>query len=184
MARGEIAGTLAAAVSPLRDNGERLDEEAFEPLLEFYSESGIEGLLVLGTTGEGILLEAPERRRVAELAVGGARDLRIIVHCGAQTTTQTSALAAHAADAGGSQQRRPCPCRSRHVRHDGASGRHTGSVRRNRERIIHGNVATNSDRTESLNNWSDRIAGQQQTIWASPRETSRSLRPACIPFPL
>jgi dihydrodipicolinate synthase/N-acetylneuraminate lyase len=95
-----IRGTLAAGVTPLRDHGQRLDEDAFGPLLEFYAAAGIDGVLVLGTTGEGILLEGRERRRVAELAVAGAGDLRVIVHCGAQTTAETSALAAHAAEVG------------------------------------------------------------------------------------
>jgi dihydrodipicolinate synthase/N-acetylneuraminate lyase len=100
MAAERIAGTLAAAVTPLRDGGERLDEDAFGPLLEFYAASGIEGLLALGTTGEGILLTGAERRRAAELAIAGSGSLRVIVHCGAQTTAETAALAAHAAEAG------------------------------------------------------------------------------------
>ncbi len=100
MHEGRISGTLAAAVTPLRDSGERLDEGAFGPLLEFYAASGIAGILVLGTTGEGILLGQDERRRAAELAVAGGGTLRVIVHCGAQSTAETSALAAHAAQAG------------------------------------------------------------------------------------
>lgn len=100
MVDGRISGTLAAAATPLRDGGARLDEDAFAPLLQFYAGSGLDGLLVLGTTGEGILLSDQERRRVAELAVTGRAGLRVIVHCGAQTTAQTCALAAHAAEAG------------------------------------------------------------------------------------
>jgi dihydrodipicolinate synthase/N-acetylneuraminate lyase len=96
-----ITGTLAAAVTPLRDGGARLDEDAFAPLLEFYAAAGLDGLLVLGTTGEGILLSSEERRRAAELAVAGAApSLKVIVHCGAQTTADTVALAAHAAEIG------------------------------------------------------------------------------------
>jgi dihydrodipicolinate synthase/N-acetylneuraminate lyase len=85
----------------LRDGGSRLDEEALEPLLEFYAQTGLDGLLVLGTTGEGMLLTAAERRRMAELAVGRAgAELAVIVHCGAQTTADTVGLAAHAAEIG------------------------------------------------------------------------------------
>lgn len=87
-------------MTPLREHGERLDEAAFAPLLEFYATAGLDGLLVLGTTGEGIMLEPSERRRAAELTVGGAGRLPVIVHCGAQTTSQTCALAAHAAELG------------------------------------------------------------------------------------
>ena len=100
MSDNRISGTVAAAVTPLRDGGERLDEHGFAALLEFYRASGLDGLLVLGTTGEGILLGQDERRRVAELAVAEAGALRIIVHCGAQSTVATSVLAAHAAEAG------------------------------------------------------------------------------------
>ncbi|MFL5831522.1 MAG: dihydrodipicolinate synthase family protein [Solirubrobacteraceae bacterium] len=96
-----ITGTLAAAVTPLRDGGTRLDEDAFAPLLEFYAAGGLDGLLVLGTTGEGILLSLQERRRAAELSVTAApQGLQVIVHCGSQTTADTSALAAHAAEIG------------------------------------------------------------------------------------
>jgi dihydrodipicolinate synthase/N-acetylneuraminate lyase len=100
MANERISGTLAAAVTPLRDGGAQLDEDAFAPLLAFYGASGLDGLLALGTTGEGIMLEHAERQRAAELMIEGAGALRVIVHCGAQTTAQTSALAAHAAEAG------------------------------------------------------------------------------------
>jgi dihydrodipicolinate synthase/N-acetylneuraminate lyase len=95
-----IRGTLAAAVTPLRDRGERLDEDAFAPLVEFYAAGGVDGLLVLGTTGEGVLLAREERRRAAQLMIGAADGLPVLVHCGAQTTAETSALAADAAEAG------------------------------------------------------------------------------------
>ena len=91
MVKERISGTLAAAVTPLRDAGRRLDEDAFAGLLDFYGASGLDGLLVLGTTGEGILLGDEERRRVAEIAVAGGAGLRVIVHCGAQTTAHTCA---------------------------------------------------------------------------------------------
>lgn len=100
MLEERISGTLAAAVTPLCEAGERLDEDAFAPLLDFYGAGGLDGVLVLGTTGEGILLRPDERRRAAELAVAAAGALAVIVHCGAQTTSETSALSAHAAEAG------------------------------------------------------------------------------------
>src|SRR5438270_5106560 len=78
MAEERIAGTIAAAVTPLRERGERLDEGALEALIDFYRTSGIDGVLVLGTTGEGILLDHDERCRVAEQAAAAARDLRML----------------------------------------------------------------------------------------------------------
>ena len=96
-----LRGTLAAALTPLRDGGEALDEDAFAPYVDFLAAAGLDGILVLGTTGEGVLLAADERRTVAELFLGYARGrLDVAVHCGAQTTRDTAALAAHAAEAG------------------------------------------------------------------------------------
>jgi dihydrodipicolinate synthase/N-acetylneuraminate lyase len=96
-----LKGALAAAVTPLADGGNTLDEDAFDPLVAFLESSGLDGLLALGTTGEGILLSSDERRRAAELFVAARPDeFAIAVHCGAQTTRDTAELAAHAADLG------------------------------------------------------------------------------------
>ena len=96
-----IQGALAAAVTPLRDDGARLDEDAFGPLADFLAGGGLSGLLAMGTTGEGILLAPDERRRVTDLFLGAsAGRLDVAVHCGAQTTTDTVRLAEHAAAAG------------------------------------------------------------------------------------
>ncbi len=101
MVRQVIKGALAAAVTPLRDGGAALDEEAFGPLADFLAAGGLDGILAMGTTGEGILLSPPERRRVAELFVSAfAGRLDVAVHCGAQTTADTVGLAEHAAAAG------------------------------------------------------------------------------------
>jgi dihydrodipicolinate synthase/N-acetylneuraminate lyase len=96
-----LKGALAAAVTPLRDAGEALDEDAFEPYVEYLAAGGLDGILALGTTGEGILLRLEERRRAAELFVDAARDgFQVAVHCGAQTTADTVELATHAAEIG------------------------------------------------------------------------------------
>jgi len=96
-----LKGALAAAITPLRDGGDALDPDAFEPYVDFLGGGGLDGVLALGTTGEGILLRVPERQRVAELYVAAARGrLQVAVNCGAQTTADTAALAAHAAEAG------------------------------------------------------------------------------------
>ena len=101
MRDGALGGTVAAAATPLTDGGAALDGAAFAPLVEFLAAGGVDGLLALGTTGEGILLCPAERRRAAELFLEAARDrIAIAVHCGAQTTEETVALAAHAAGAG------------------------------------------------------------------------------------
>jgi dihydrodipicolinate synthase/N-acetylneuraminate lyase len=96
-----ISGTLAASVTPLKDGGLSLDEEAFVPLVDFLADSHLDGLFALGTTGEGILFSVSERQRVAKLFVeASAGRLAVAVHCGAQTTPDTVKLAEHAAQLG------------------------------------------------------------------------------------
>jgi len=96
-----LKGALAASVTPLRENGDRVDEDAFAPLVELYVESGLDGILALGTAGEGILLSVEERRRVADLFLQAADGrLDVAIQCGAQTTADTVALALHAAEVG------------------------------------------------------------------------------------
>ena len=96
-----LRGALAAAVTPLRDGGEALDEEAFAPYVDFLAAGGVDGLLALGTTGEGFLLPVEQRMRSAQLLVEAAHGrLQVAVHAGAQSTWDTVELAAHAADVG------------------------------------------------------------------------------------
>jgi len=96
-----LKGAIAAAVTPLRDAGEALDEDAFPPYVDFLARGGLDGVLTLGTTGEGFLLPVEQRMRAAELFLetAGGR-LPVAVHVGAQSTWDTVELAAHAADIG------------------------------------------------------------------------------------
>jgi dihydrodipicolinate synthase/N-acetylneuraminate lyase len=96
-----LEGAIAAAATPLREQGSRLDEEAFGPYADFLVGAGLDGVLAFGTNGEAVLLSVAERKRGLELwreAVGG-RAL-VAAHCGAQTTRDTVALAGHAAEIG------------------------------------------------------------------------------------
>jgi dihydrodipicolinate synthase/N-acetylneuraminate lyase len=94
-----LRGALAAALTPLRDGA--FDEAAVGPYVDFLAGHGLDGVLALGTTGEGVLFAPDERREIASafLEAGGGR-LQVAVHVGAQTTRDTVALAEHAATAG------------------------------------------------------------------------------------
>ena len=96
-----LRGVLAAAITPLRDHGSTVDDDAFGPLADFFVDGGLDGVLALGTAGEGISLRVEERRRVADLYIQASDTrLQVAVHCGAQTTADTVVLAAHAAEVG------------------------------------------------------------------------------------
>jgi dihydrodipicolinate synthase/N-acetylneuraminate lyase len=96
-----LHGAVAAALTPLRSGGIDLDEDAVAPYVDFLAGHGIDGILALGTTGEGVLFSVEERKRVAELfrAASSGR-LQVAVHCGAQSTADTVLLAEHAAALG------------------------------------------------------------------------------------
>jgi len=96
-----LQGAIAASVTPLKDGGRSLDEAAIPFLVRFLTEGGIDGILVCGTTGEGILLSVAERKRAAELFLASAPPMvQVAIHCGAQTTADTVALSEHAAKIG------------------------------------------------------------------------------------
>jgi len=93
-----LRGAIAAALTPLTGGGAQVDEDAIEPYVDFLAGHGVDGVLTLGTTGEGVLFDLDERRRIAELFVDAGRDrIQVAVHCGAQSTSDTSVLAEHAA---------------------------------------------------------------------------------------
>jgi dihydrodipicolinate synthase/N-acetylneuraminate lyase len=66
-------------------------------MVRFLEERGADGVFACGTTGEGILLSTDERMRAAVVFRAAVRG-RLIMHCGAQTTAETAALASHAAE--------------------------------------------------------------------------------------
>lgn len=99
--RHMLHGAIAAAVTPLASGGGEPDEGAVAPLIGFLAEGGVDGVLVCGTTGEGILLSLDERRRIAERFLEARPEgLQVAVHAGAQTTADTVLLAAHAKEIG------------------------------------------------------------------------------------
>jgi dihydrodipicolinate synthase/N-acetylneuraminate lyase len=96
-----LRGAIAAVVTPLTGSGQTIDERAVGPVVRFLAAGGVDGALVCGTTGEGILLTPAERRAVAaRFAEERPAGFQIAVHAGAQTTAETAALAAHGKELG------------------------------------------------------------------------------------
>ncbi|HET8528644.1 MAG TPA: dihydrodipicolinate synthase family protein [Gaiellaceae bacterium] len=94
-----LRGAIAAALTPLR--GGAFDEDAVEPYVGFLEAGGLDGLLAMGTTGEGMLFDLDERCEIASAFVDAGRDrLQVAVHAGMQSTESTVALAEHAASIG------------------------------------------------------------------------------------
>lgn len=62
----DLHGCLTAVVTPFDNGG--LDEESFARIVKWQSSSGISGLVVSGSTGEGVTVSADERKRLLTLA--------------------------------------------------------------------------------------------------------------------
>jgi dihydrodipicolinate synthase/N-acetylneuraminate lyase len=98
---GPLRGTIPAALTPLKESGMRLDEDAIAPYLDFLVEHGATGVLAMGTTGEGILLTPAERRTVTDGFIEAAAGrIPVAIHAGSQTTADSVALAEYAAQQG------------------------------------------------------------------------------------
>ncbi len=76
----KYGGTVVPLVTPITTDGE-LDLLALDRLIEFQIAGGVEGLLLLGTTGEGPCVPRSLRRAFIEHAIASARKrLRIYVN--------------------------------------------------------------------------------------------------------
>ena len=71
-------GTFTALVTPFRSDG-ALDEDALVRLVERQLKSGIDGLVLFGTTGEEASLTLDERRRAIELIQKRAEGQMVVV---------------------------------------------------------------------------------------------------------
>jgi 4-hydroxy-tetrahydrodipicolinate synthase len=98
--RSAPPGILCALITPFKEDGSA-DPAALRDVIEFIVDSGVHGLFVLGTTGEGPMLDAAERRAVAELVVRQVNGrVFVVIHCGAPDTRTASGLARHAEQIG------------------------------------------------------------------------------------
>ncbi|HOJ39349.1 MAG TPA: dihydrodipicolinate synthase family protein [bacterium] len=97
--KNEFCGVYAALLTPFDRRG-RIDEKRLISLVDFLLSRGIDGLYVCGGTGEGLLMNLPERKEVAELVkerVG--KRATVISHIGGSLNTENAvALAEHAAE--------------------------------------------------------------------------------------
>lgn len=99
-----MAGAYSAMYTPFFRDGEKagqLNEEAIERLVEYGVKTGLTGMYLTGSTGEGFLLSKDERKRVYDRAVKAAKGrLKLIAHVGCLNTDDACDLARHAARIG------------------------------------------------------------------------------------
>ncbi len=93
-------GVFPALITPL-DEREKVNVSALRRLLEYEMQSGADGFYIGGATGEGLLLDLGERKKLCESAVDTIGDRGVkIVHIADVNFRDTIALAKHAQDCG------------------------------------------------------------------------------------
>jgi 4-hydroxy-tetrahydrodipicolinate synthase len=94
---------IITAVPLSFDSAGGLDLDGSRRILEYVAASGVQGALVLGTTGEFPALSIEERNAVARLSVEILAGVRVIVHVGAASRFEVSQLIRGARDAGATE---------------------------------------------------------------------------------
>ncbi|HUN50823.1 MAG TPA: 4-hydroxy-tetrahydrodipicolinate synthase, partial [Candidatus Sulfotelmatobacter sp.] len=92
-------GSIVALITPFKQG--KLDEKAFQSLVEWQVAEGTHGLVPCGTTGESPTLSHAEHNRVVELCVEAAgRKVPVIAGTGSNSTAEAIELTRHAKKAG------------------------------------------------------------------------------------
>lgn len=95
-----FGGIWPAMLTPITADG-RPDWQACERLVEVFADQGLDGIYIIGSTGQWPLLQTQERKAIAACVVkAAARRLPVMVHVGAMTTAEAVELAEHAAAIG------------------------------------------------------------------------------------
>jgi 4-hydroxy-tetrahydrodipicolinate synthase len=87
----EISGSIVALITPIHND--RVDIDALQGLVKWHSDNRSDAIVVVGSTGEGSLLDEDERKEVISAAVEKSKScashIPIIAGCGAISTRNT-----------------------------------------------------------------------------------------------
>ncbi|MBT5944649.1 MAG: 4-hydroxy-tetrahydrodipicolinate synthase [Rhodospirillaceae bacterium] len=92
-------GSMTALITPFRDG--KVDEKAYQGLVEWQIDEGTDGVIPVGTTGESPTLSHGEHERVVEMCVEAAAGrIPVIAGAGSNSTEECVRLTEHAKTAG------------------------------------------------------------------------------------
>ena len=95
-----IRGVLLPIITPF-DDRVRVDEEMMRQLVDFHINAGVQGLFVLGSTGQGPAMTIEERKQAAAIVLDQAKKrIPVVIHVGTADAWSTTDLAEHAAARG------------------------------------------------------------------------------------
>jgi 4-hydroxy-tetrahydrodipicolinate synthase len=85
--QGRFTGVYCAAVTPMR--GQQIDTEALQKHLATLAAEGCDGVLLMGTTGEGPSLSLAERETIMKAAVEANTGLKLLAGTGTPSLPET-----------------------------------------------------------------------------------------------
>lgn len=95
-----LTGSLVAIVTPMHEDG-RLDLASLKKLIDFHVESGTDGIVVVGTTGESPTVDVEEHCLLIKTTVEHvAKRVPVIAGTGANSTSEAIALTRKAKELG------------------------------------------------------------------------------------
>ena len=95
-----LQGSLVALVTPMRENGS-LDFNALEALIEWHIESGTNGIVSVGTTGESATVSVPEHLKIINKTINFVDGrVPVIAGTGGNSTQEAIELTQTAAELG------------------------------------------------------------------------------------
>ncbi|GMU58732.1 MAG: 4-hydroxy-tetrahydrodipicolinate synthase [Myxococcaceae bacterium] len=84
----KLSGSMTALATPFKDG--KLDEAAYEWLVEYQVSSGTTVLIPMGTTGEAVTMTPAERRRAVEVCVKANKGrVKVFAGAGSNSTAET-----------------------------------------------------------------------------------------------
>lgn len=96
----ELQGVISATLTPFVSDVGPVDYEWIPAHLRFLETHGIDGVLALGTTGEGPSLGLNERQRVLDIVLRHRGNLSVIAGTGCAALTETVTLSRYALERG------------------------------------------------------------------------------------
>lgn len=97
----KIEGVVPAMVTPLKEGEREVDLETTEKLVDFLLEKGINGLFILGSFGEGLLLSIKERKKFTEKVINYVNGrVPVIVYVSHMELGKVNELIGHAQSEG------------------------------------------------------------------------------------
>jgi 4-hydroxy-tetrahydrodipicolinate synthase len=101
MVKRLLEGVGVAPLTPMNNNGSCVDHSAIKSYVDFLAEKDVDGMFVLGTTGEGTSLPLMERKKTLESFLEANKGrMTVVSHCGATVLEDIIELLRHSKDCG------------------------------------------------------------------------------------